>query len=240
MAEREAGAALLAWVAAYERAWRAAGTDGLADLFTEDAQYLLTPYDQPLVGLDAIGNFWDEERDGPDEVFTMSVEVVTAAVPTSVAKVLVRYGEPVRQEYLDLWVVTFAPDGSGRASRFEEWPFWPTHGRSPARADAVVLSREDVFSGRYAEWVRVDSLSAGVYRIPAGGLDDQSPHQEDEVYVVTAGAAHLEVAGRRTPMATGTVAYVPRLVDHRFVDVTEDLEVAVVFAPAETDAAAAD
>ncbi len=125
---------LLGWVATYERAWRSPGTELLGELFTEDAEYLATPYDDPVVGLDPIRTFWDEERDGPDEVFTMSAEVVAASGDTGVAKVLVRYGEPVRQEYLDLWVVRFAADGSGRAARFEEWPFWPTHGRAPGDA----------------------------------------------------------------------------------------------------------
>jgi mannose-6-phosphate isomerase-like protein (cupin superfamily) len=115
-----------------------------------------------------------------------------------VARVLVRYGDPLVQEYNDLWVVRFAVDG--RAHRFEEWPFWPTHGRAPVRTEPVVLGRDDVPSGRYVEWVRSQSLSAGVYRIAAGGVDDQAPHREDEVYVVTAGAARLEVEGRRTPV----------------------------------------
>lgn len=42
---------------------------------------------------------------------------------TGVARVVVRYGDPLRQEYTDLWVVRFASDG--RAREFEEWPFWP-------------------------------------------------------------------------------------------------------------------
>ncbi len=117
--------ALLAWTASYERAWRSAGTELLATLFTDDAEYLMTPYGEPAVGLDAIRELWDAERDGPDEVFTMSAEVVAASGSTGVARVLVRYGDPVVQEYLDLWVVRFADDGSGRARRFEEWPFWP-------------------------------------------------------------------------------------------------------------------
>jgi mannose-6-phosphate isomerase-like protein (cupin superfamily) len=225
---------LLDWVAGYERAWRTAGTDALAGLFTADAEYLASPYDEPLRGLAAIGTFWDEERDSPDEVFSMAAEVVAASAGTGVARVQVRYGEPVRQEYRDLWVVTFAADGSGRAQRFEEWPFWPTHGRSPARTPAITLGRDDVAPGRWTEWVRSGDLSSGIYRIAAGGVDDQSPHEEDEVYVVTAGAAVLDVDGRRTPVAAGSVAYVPRRVPHRFVDVTDDLEVAVVFAPPET------
>ena len=120
---------LLAWVDGYERAWRAAGTEGLSELFADQAEYLVTPYDEPVRGLDAIRRFWDEERDGPDEVFTMSAEVVACSGGTGVARVLVRYGDPLRQEYLDLWVVRF--DADGRAERFEEWPFWPTHGRTP-------------------------------------------------------------------------------------------------------------
>ena len=224
---------LMGWVEGYERAWRTAGTDGLQDLFTDDAEYLGSPYDVPVVGLAAISEMWDEDRNGPDEVFTMTAEVVACQGDTGVARVQVRYGDPLVQEYLDLWVVRFAADG--RADLFEEWPFWPTHGRAPARTEPVVLGRDDVPAGRYAEWVRSQSLSAGVYRIAAGGVDDQSPHREDEVYVVTAGAAELEVEGRRTPVGPGTVAFVPRRADHRFVDVTADLEVSVVFAPPESD-----
>lgn len=38
-------------------------------------------------------------------------------------------------------------------------------------------------------------LSIGTYSIPAGGVDDQSPHTEDEVYVVVSGRATLTVPG---------------------------------------------
>jgi hypothetical protein len=40
-----------------------------------------------------------------------------------VVRVEVRYGEPVRQEYLDLWVLRF--DEDGRVEDFEEWAYWP-------------------------------------------------------------------------------------------------------------------
>ncbi len=223
---------LLAWVDRYEQAWRTAGTEGLGGLFTDEAEYLVTPYDEPVRGLGAIRQFWDEDRDGPDEVFTMSAEVVACSGSTGVARVVVLYGDPLAQEYLDLWVVRFAADG--RAERFEEWPFWPTHGRTPQSVSPVVLAAADVPAGRYVEWVRSQSLSAGVYRLAAGAPDEQSPHREDEVYVVTAGSAVLDVDGVRTPVGPGSVAYVPRRAPHRFVDVTEDLEVSVVFAPPES------
>ena len=224
---------LMAWVADYERAWRAPGTELLDRLFSGAASYLVTPYEPEVVGLPAIRVFWDEERDGPDEVFTMSAELVACAGDTGVVRVHVRYGDPLRQEYLDLWVVRFGADG--RAVRFEEWPFWPTHGRASEHPEGVVVARDDVPPGRWHEWVRAATLSSGVYRIDAGGVDDQSPHAQDEVYVVTAGLAELDIEGRRSPVGPGTVAFVPRRVDHRFVDISEDLEVAVVFAPPESE-----
>ena len=220
-----------AWVGAYERAWRDGPAADLTGLFTADAEYLVEPYAAPLVGLRAIQELWAEEVE-PDEQFTMSHAIVACSGATGVVRVEVRYGDPVATEYRDLWVVTFTADG--RASRFEEWPFWPSHGRSPARPPALVRHASEVPAEPWAEVVRSGDLSAGVYRLGAGATDGQSPHGEDEIYVVTAGRAELEVDGTRTAVRPGSVAYVPRRVPHRFVDVTEDLEVAVVFAPPES------
>ena len=83
----------------------------------------------------------------------------------------------------------------------------------------------------YREVLRVPALSLGLFAATPGHDDVQSPHEVDEVYVVVAGRAVLEVDGVRTPVGTGSVAYVPSHVPHRFVDVTEDLRVVVVFAP---------
>lgn len=111
------------WVADYEAAWRAPGTEALAGIFTEDAGYLRSPYAEPDAGLDAISRMWDLERDGPDEIFTLATEIVAVDGITAVVRAEVRYGDPVRQEYRDLWVMRLGDDG--RCSWFEEWPFWP-------------------------------------------------------------------------------------------------------------------
>jgi len=111
------------WLAAYEAAWRAAGTEGLAGMFTEDASYRQSPYQEPVVGLDAIRRMWDEERDGPDEVFTLATDILAVDGPTAVVRAGVRYGDPLRQEYRDLWIMQLRADG--RCTCFEEWPFWP-------------------------------------------------------------------------------------------------------------------
>jgi uncharacterized protein (TIGR02246 family) len=121
-------AAVQRWLTTYETAWRAAGTDRLAGLFTVDATYLQSPYEPPMTGLTAIQQMWEAERDSPDEVFTMATEIVAVDGPTAVIRAEVCYAGPPRQEYRDLWVIRLGDDG--RCSWFEEWPYWPGRGYS--------------------------------------------------------------------------------------------------------------
>jgi mannose-6-phosphate isomerase-like protein (cupin superfamily) len=90
-------------------------------------------------------------------------------------------------------------------------------------------------AGAANDWVenlRVPDLSVGTYCIPAGGTDDQSPHTEDEIYVVASGRATIVTPGGRAEVGPGAVIFVPAHEEHRFVDVTEDLALLVVFGPA--------
>jgi len=111
------------WVAFYERLWRTPGTELLAELFVPDASYLPSPWAQPLQGLEAIARFWEAERMGADEVFTMSSDVEAVDETTAVVRVVVEYGASRDKPWRDLWVLRFAADG--RCSWFEEWPFAP-------------------------------------------------------------------------------------------------------------------
>jgi ketosteroid isomerase-like protein len=110
------------WIEAYERAWRTPGTDGLAELFTEDASYRTGPYEKPHRGLAEIGRMWEAERASANEEFEMTTEIVATEGEVAVIRVEVRYASPKR-EYRDLWIVRL--EESGRCSHFEEWPFWP-------------------------------------------------------------------------------------------------------------------
>jgi ketosteroid isomerase-like protein len=116
------------WIAAYEAAWRTDGTETLLELFTADATYQAAPFDEPLTGLDAIARFWEDERDGPDEIFTLTSEIVAAQGDTAVARLDVVYGAPPKRTYRDLWIITLTDDG--RCSVFEEWPFYPGQART--------------------------------------------------------------------------------------------------------------
>ena len=86
---------------------------------------------------------------------------------------------------------------------------------------------------RWREFLRVPSLSMGLYRLKAGQADEQQPHTEDEVYVVVSGKASFRGGGQEQALAPGSVIFVERAAEHRFLDITEDLTVLVFFAPPE-------
>ena len=85
----------------------------------------------------------------------------------------------------------------------------------------------------YVEHLRNDSMSVGTYCIPAGGVDDQTPHTEDEIYVVVGGRAKIVGGDDSASLSPGSVVFVPANEEHRFVEITEDLTLLVFFAPAE-------
>jgi mannose-6-phosphate isomerase-like protein (cupin superfamily) len=76
-------------------------------------------------------------------------------------------------------------------------------------------------------------MSAGLYELPAGGVDAQQPHTEDELYYIVSGKATLLVGEQDVPVATGSMIFVPARVVHRFHTITEALSILVFFAPAE-------
>lgn len=85
----------------------------------------------------------------------------------------------------------------------------------------------------YLEFLRVPALSVGLYRLAAGSQDRQQPHGEDEVYYALSGRGRLRVGPVDHAVEPGTLAFVGARMDHRFHDITEDLTLLVVFAPAE-------
>ena len=85
----------------------------------------------------------------------------------------------------------------------------------------------------YLEFLKVPDLSMGLYVIPTGGTDPQSPHTEDEVYYVVSGKAQILVAEESRDVQAGSIIYVAKNVAHRFHSIEEELTVLVFFAPAE-------
>jgi mannose-6-phosphate isomerase-like protein (cupin superfamily) len=85
----------------------------------------------------------------------------------------------------------------------------------------------------YLEFVRVPSLSVGLYVLEAGAVDRQQPHGEDEVYYVIEGRSRMTVGDEVRDVEPGSVVFVAATVPHRFHDIVEELRILVFFAPPE-------
>lgn len=102
--------------------------------------------------------------------------------------------------------------------------------------DLPTISAERAQAGKlYREFLRVPALSAGVYVLATGATDPQKPHNEDEVYYVVRGRARMRIGEEEQAVKAGSVIFVAAEVEHRFFDISEELEVLVFFAPAESE-----
>ncbi len=86
----------------------------------------------------------------------------------------------------------------------------------------------------YREFLRVPSMSAGLYVLQPRATDPQKPHHEDEMYYVVRGRARFKAGTEDREVSAGSVIFVAAEVEHRFYEVTEELAVLVFFAPAES------
>ena len=94
------------------------------------------------------------------------------------------------------------------------------------------IGRQQAESGKpYLQFINQGTMSLGLYVLPAGSTDTQSPHPEDEIYYVVAGRGAIVVADERRPVQLGSIVFVAKEVEHRFVDIDEDLSILVFFAP---------
>jgi mannose-6-phosphate isomerase-like protein (cupin superfamily) len=94
------------------------------------------------------------------------------------------------------------------------------------------VGRQQAASGKpYLQFINEGTMSLGLFVLPAGSTDTQSPHAEDEIYYVVAGRGAIDVAGKRRPVQPGSIVFVAKEVEHRFVDIEEDLSILVFFAP---------
>ena len=86
----------------------------------------------------------------------------------------------------------------------------------------------------YEEFLRMPSMSAGLYVLSAGTTDKQRPHHEDEMYFVVRGRALFRAGDQNTEVSAGSILFVAAEIEHNFYDIAEELAVLVFFAPAES------
>lgn len=85
----------------------------------------------------------------------------------------------------------------------------------------------------YHEFLRIPSLSAGLYVLPAGGTDPQQPHTEPEMYYIVSGQGAIRVGNEDQAVQSGSIVFVPADLPHHFHSIKEEMQILVVFAPAE-------
>ena len=96
-----------------------------------------------------------------------------------------------------------------------------------------VVARAKAGDGYAAKVLRSELLSVGVYVLPAGAIDGQKPHNEDEVYYAVRGRAKFRVGAEDHAVEPGTLLFVPALEPHHFHEIEEELVLVVFWAPPE-------
>jgi len=122
------------WLDKYVEAWRTYAPPQIGDLFTEDALYFYSPFDEqnPVRGREAIVSAWLEE---PDAVGSWEAHYAPVAVEgnVGVAQGRTRYRPRdgrVEREFDNIFVLHF--DEAGRCARFTEWFMQP---RTPPQSE---------------------------------------------------------------------------------------------------------
>ncbi len=94
---------------------------------------------------------------------------------------------------------------------------------------AKVVATAESQGAPYLEFLRVPTLSAGIYSLAAGATDTQTTHDEDEVYFVLKGRGRITLSGQPQEIGQGSILYVPADTEHEFTEITEDLSLLVFF-----------
>ena len=100
-----------------------------------------------------------------------------------------------------------------------------------AEIEALVARAKAAADGYVNDAVRSELLNVGVYVLGAGAVDDQTPHEEDEVYYAVRGRARFTVEGEQHDVSPGSLLFVRAGADHRFHDIAEELVLVVFWAP---------
>jgi mannose-6-phosphate isomerase-like protein (cupin superfamily) len=99
-------------------------------------------------------------------------------------------------------------------------PHW-----APALEDAERIAKSS--ERHFGPMLRRGTLFLGLYA-PVG-VDPQTPHIQDEVYVVVAGTGEFVRESERVTFGPGDVLFVPAHQQHRFENFTHDFQAWVVF-----------
>jgi mannose-6-phosphate isomerase-like protein (cupin superfamily) len=99
-----------------------------------------------------------------------------------------------------------------------------------------LAQRRGTSSNRFTPFLLDQDTTAGMYYLAPGANDTQSPHDQDEVYIVLSGNGTLQAGAQAFAAVPGKVLYVRAGVPHMFTNITEELELLVIFSSAASSA----
>lgn len=94
-------------------------------------------------------------------------------------------------------------------------------------ADVREAFEKDPQNERYKDLMTHGTMRVGLYALREH--DPQTPHTQDEVYIVASGSGAFFNDGERKPFAPGDVIFVKAGAEHRFEDFSDDFQAWVVF-----------
>ena len=110
--------AFKSWLDAYGRAWETKDPEAAAGLFTEDATYHETPFDEPMRGREEIVEYWSEVPRYQDHI-RFSYEILAAS--EGVAHWSASFMRLPDRNPVELDGILLAKLTDGRCSEFREW-----------------------------------------------------------------------------------------------------------------------
>jgi hypothetical protein len=119
------------WLKAYVQAWESGSPEAIGDLFTDGATYSFHPYDEPVVGRQAIVESWLKDPDAPG-TFEASYQPIAIDGDVAVVNGRSRYfKDSSRRELTKEWdnIFVIAFDKEGRCGSFREW-YVPRRGQA--------------------------------------------------------------------------------------------------------------
>jgi hypothetical protein len=117
------------WLDAYGRAWETRDPQAAADLFTKDATYQETPFDEPLRGRSAIFEYWSDVPRSQDQI-RFGCDILAVTENLGIARwwaSFVRIPSKTQVKLDGIFVVSL--DAENRCKEFREW--WHRQEKQP-------------------------------------------------------------------------------------------------------------
>ncbi|MFM7402804.1 MAG: cupin domain-containing protein [Erythrobacter sp.] len=102
-----------------------------------------------------------------------------------------------------------------------------TEVRHASLADIIAEIDRLPADARFTYPIRNGTMRAGVYA--PRDRDTQTPHDQDEIYIIASGCGRFELSGKQIPFAPGDILFVKAGEPHCFVQFTSDFATWVMF-----------